>query len=191
MAAMRVTTRLFGGHKGSRAWLGSLHVGGGVMRGWNVSGFTTLEARTIGGDAQILAPVFVRGPRNGVGLETQWSPGPLRITAEWMQVRDARLGQGIDGDDLRALVGRGWHVSGVWQVFKHRDRDGWLQAYFFRELEIAGRMESIAFGAGTAADASVIHPRADAIPWQTLRAVTVGATWRLNKLQPRADQRDC
>jgi len=181
MVALRLTTRPMGAGKDAPRWLRSLRVGGAVTRGWNVSGVSSLEARTLQGDAPILEPVFVRGPRNSVGLETQWSPGPVRVNAEWMQVRDARLGQGIDGGDLPALVARGWYVSGVWQLVKHRNRDGWVQAHVFRELEIAGRIESIAFGAGRATLASVIHPRANAIPWQTLRAITIGATWRWNK----------
>jgi hypothetical protein len=181
MVAMRVTSRPAGARKDAPWWLRPLRVGGSLTRGWNPSGYTTLDARTLEGDAPMLEPVFVRGPRNSVGLDTQWAPGPVRVNAEWMQVRDARLGQGIDGNDLPDLVGRGWYVSGAWQVVKHRDRDGWVQAHVFREVEIAGRIESIAFGAGRASAASVVHPRAEAIPWQTLRALTIGATWRWNR----------
>jgi hypothetical protein len=70
----------------------------------------------------------------------------------------------------------------VYQVARHRGKHvDWVTKSFFREVEIGARYEGIAFGTGSAAPDVVTHPRAEIIPWHGLRALTLGATWRLNK----------
>jgi hypothetical protein len=99
-----------------------------------------------------------------------------------MQIRETRDGQAFDGGDLPDFLGRGWYVSGVYQLARHHGKHlDWKTKSFFREVEVGARYEGIAFGTGSSATDVVSHPRADIIPWHGLHAFTLGATWRLNK----------
>lgn len=168
--------------------LRSLRLGVSLLRGSNGPSLTSLGAATFDANDDLFEPMYVNGPRAGVGTHVQWSPGPLRLNAEWIDLREARHGQGLDGRDLRALHGRGWYTSAVWRVarWRHKD-DGWLPRALLRDLEVGARFETIAFGTGGdaidggAGGPFVLHPRAEIIPWQRLRAVTLGTTWRLNR----------
>jgi hypothetical protein len=185
LGAGRVTVRPFAARRERRdkaLALRSLRVGASVLRGWNASGFSTLEVRTLDGHEPLLDSYLVRGPRRGLGLEAQWSPGPVLLSAEWMNVHESRRGQAVDGGDLPDLIGRGWYMSAVWKAARLRGRDhGWLRQSLFRELEIVGRLERISLGTGDADTTAILHPRAEAVPWQALRALTLGGSWRLNR----------
>lgn len=57
---------------------------------------------------------FVQGPRRRVGLEGRWRRGPVGFSAEWLQAREAREGQGSVLDDLPAQIATGWYAGGTW-----------------------------------------------------------------------------
>lgn len=182
LGAGRVTLRPFVTRKDKGLSFRSLRVGASLFRGWNNSGFSTLDVRTIDGHEPLLDSYLVRGPRRGLGLEAQWSPGPVLLSAEWMDVHESRRGQAVDGGDLPDLIGHGWYTSAVWKAARLRGRDhSWLRQSLFRELEIVGRLESISLGTGGADAMAILHPRAERVPWQVLRALTLGGSWRLNR----------
>ncbi len=177
--AARLLLRPFAGAKAPPPAAGSLRVGASLLRGDNRPGFTRFGVRTTGSRTAILQPIYVNGPRTGVGLEAHWSPGPVRVAGEWIEVREARRGQALDGSDLPDLAGRGWYASALWRVVG--PATGGARRFWLRSLELGARTESIAFGTGRAAATAFVNPRAEAIPWQRLRAQTVGATWAVNR----------
>jgi Phosphate-selective porin O and P len=181
LTAARATIKPFTRWHRGKSSLKSLRFGAAVLHGSNVSTLTTLGAATLDRDDPLFEPVYVNGPRNGLGTEVQWTPGPLRVNAEWIQIREARDGQALDGSDLPDLLGRGWYVSGVWRVVRWRHQDEWFARAFLREIEVGARYEGIAFGTGDGPDDVVIHPRAEIIPWQSLHVLTLGGTWHLNE----------
>jgi hypothetical protein len=194
LSAARVTVRPFARGDGTRqprtagvratptSPMRSLQLGVSVLRGSNVPSLSGLGARTFDSDELLFEPVYVNGPRIGVGTELQWSPGPLRVNAEWIAIQEDRRNQALDGSTLPALRARGWYASAIWRIARWRhDDDRWLARALLREVEIGARFEGIAFGTGDAPDTIVIHPRAEIIPWQDLHVLTLGTTWRLNR----------
>jgi hypothetical protein len=183
--AARATSRPFTRRRGGNSSLRTLQIGVAMTRDRALPGLTGLGAATIYADDPLIDPVYVNGPRTGFGTELQWSMARLRVNAEWMRIRESRESQAIDGGDLADFLGRGWYVSTVYRVARWRDEQGsWLARALRRELEIGVRLEGISFGTGTlptTGDQLVLHPRADLVPWHTLRALTLGATWRLNR----------
>ncbi len=61
---------------------------------------------------RFLDSVYVQGQRFRAGGDVEWSPGPWRFLAEALQVRDDRLQQGLDLEDLPSVVGTGVSLSG-------------------------------------------------------------------------------
>jgi phosphate-selective porin len=59
---------------------------------------------------------FVHGRRRRIGLEAAARRGPVRLTGEWLQGREERLGQGSVLDDLPAQVATGWSAAATWIV---------------------------------------------------------------------------
>ena len=59
---------------------------------------------------------FVNGTRLRAGAEFSWMPGPFALKAEYITVREQRLGQGLREEDIPDLLERGWYVYGTWVV---------------------------------------------------------------------------
>jgi hypothetical protein len=182
LGAARVTAKPFLSWRDGKTLFESLQVGVAVTRDRSLPSLTRFGASTLDNDDDIFEPVYINGPRTGVGTELHWTPGRARINAEWMQIRETRDGQAFGGGDLPDFLGRGWYISGVYRVARWRDKNrDWLTRSVLREVEIGARLEGIAFGTGTSATDVVTHPRAEIIPWHGLHALTLGATWRLNR----------
>ena len=180
LAATRVTIRPFAALPEANA-LRTLRLGVAGFRDSVLPGLATLGVSTRDGGESMFSPVYVNGPRSGVGTELRWTPAArLRIYAEWMQVRTSRHAQALDGGDLPALAGQGWYASAIYRVAQSRGSGGWITRWLFRELEVGGRFEGIRFGTGPGT-VDVIHPRTAVVPWHSLHALTLGATWRLNR----------
>jgi hypothetical protein len=170
------------GHRGHL--LRSLELGVAGLRGRSVPMLTTLGVRTLDARERLFQPVYVNGPRGGVGAEARWSPGRLRLSGEWIHVREARDGQALDGRDLPALVASGWYASAIYQIVRvgRRSDAHWLAAALLRDIEVGARLEGIGFRSGAnPGRAGLVHPRADAVPRHDLRALTFGASWRLGR----------
>ena len=115
----------------------------------------------------------VSGRRNRLGGELRWTPGPFRINAEWIQLRDQRLGQGLLGEVLPDLVARGWYLSTAWKV------PGRVSAR--HPLWLAVRQERLRFqGAAHPGDPSR-SPRAANIFPNGNQATTLGVTCRIHR----------
>jgi phosphate-selective porin len=123
----------------------------------------------------------VQGQRQRLGLDGSWGLGPASLKAEFFRAREDRQGQGplCDGpacEDLSAVEGTGWSLSGLWLVNvpkKRRNDPG------PRSLELGVRFESLRFDdpSPTSPFESIVD-RARNIRPQGLRAFTAGATFR-------------
>jgi phosphate-selective porin len=125
---------------------------------------------------------FVQGQRRRIGAEAAFRRGPVRLTGEWMQAREERLGQGSVLDDLPSQIATGWSAAATWLVTGER-KTGNIKpkrALFHGPgaIEIGARLEDLHFdddgpgggfeGAGTRA--RNIRPAAD-------RIFTGGLSW--------------
>jgi hypothetical protein len=175
LVAARVTARPFLRQKKGRAGLDTLRVGTSFLQGRAESGASGFELRTFNRETLLAAPP-VGGTRRGHGIEVQWEPGRVRLTGEWILMRDERNGQALDGGDLHALQARGWYTSAVWRVWAPRKAAGVQGERIVRAIDLAARIEGLSLGTGHASTTTIVHPRADEVPWHTLQVVTLGTT---------------
>jgi phosphate-selective porin OprO/OprP len=151
-------------------------------------GLHGLQARTVFGYPFLAEPdLWVKGPRRRFGVEARIRPGPASIKAEFMRLTSARLGQGIDGQDLRDFDASGWYVSGTWAVTGEKKADGLERPRhpFLRggigAVELAARLEKLTFGTLDGGPEASTSPRADVVLGNADRAVTLGVNWYLNR----------
>ena len=175
LVAARVTARPFFVRRGPRSALGSLRFGASWLRGQSPSGVSSAELRSFSRQT-LLAPMPVGGMRTGLGFEAQWEPGPVRFAGEWIAIDDERQGQALDGGNLRPLRARGWYGSAVWRVLSPRRSGAPSERRWLRAVDLAARVEGLSIGTGRVTPDAVVHPRAEEVPWHSLRAVTLGGT---------------
>ena len=150
-------------------------------------GFTSIRGQTFL-DATFFQPNFwAQGQRRRIGVEARWRPGPFSVKSEYMRVTTERLGQSVEDTDLSPLVATGWYVSGTWAITGERKADGltaprrpFLQGGY-GAIEVAGRVERLAFGSLATGDAPSTSVRADVVQGNADRALTLGANWYVNR----------
>ncbi|NWF84045.1 MAG: hypothetical protein HXY18_09480 [Bryobacteraceae bacterium] len=183
-AALRLTGRPL-----SKSGLfGSLTLGGAFNRAGVPEGLVSLRGRTTGKET-FFSEVFVNGTRMRTGAEFSWTPGPFALKAEFISVREQRLGQGLRQEDLPDLLERGWYVYGTWAITgQNKARGlargrGWLLGgkNRFGALELAVRAESIRFASDTNAGRPSRTQRAANILQTSDRAWTFGVNWYANQ----------
>jgi hypothetical protein len=157
----------------------SLRAAVAMTRGERSAGLTSLAGRTLPDRALFTLPVFVQGREQRLGVDGQWSPGPLRLGAEWMRLSQERRGQGLDGADLPRFVASGWYASAVWRVFHRRGGDRRLAADWMRAVDVGLRVEGTSFDAGV--PPALASGPAEAVPPSRHRAVTAGTTWTAHR----------
>lgn len=59
---------------------------------------------------------FVDGQRRRLGADAAYVRGPFAVKGEFLHLREERLGQGANFEDLPAVIGRGWAFSASWLV---------------------------------------------------------------------------
>ncbi len=124
--------------------------------------------------------VYVQGARLRLGADMQWSPGPWRFVAEALRLRDERLEQGLDFEDLPAVIGTGFSATVVRRLRRRQNRSGSLlvNALLRRPLDLALRYDYIALDdAGGASGTDSVRPRATDIRARASHGLTVGSTW--------------
>jgi phosphate-selective porin OprO and OprP len=130
------------------------------------------------------APVFVNGRRLRVGGDVDWRPGPFGVRAEIMRVEDQRLDQGLRGETLPPLRSDGWYVSGTWAVAGRRAMklaEASRVPVAFKGLELASRIEALAFGSLAESEPALRNPRAAHLASIDEHAYTFGVNWTLNR----------
>jgi hypothetical protein len=108
--------------------------------------------------------VYVQGRRTRIGGDVEWSPGPLQFTVETLRVRDERREQGVDMDDLPALVGLATNLSARWRFAPRRD--------------VVVRYEYVGFDdVGPDTALASVRPRAADVRLRSAQVVTLGGSW--------------
>jgi phosphate-selective porin OprO/OprP len=131
--------------------------------------------------------VIVNGRRRRVGLESQLRYGPASLKGEWMRAETERRGESVEDTDLSPLVGEGWYVSGSYALTGDRKADGLDKPKkpLFQggagAIELAARIESLAFRSGSASEPPSRSPRAEVVRGNRDRVVTLGANWYVNR----------
>lgn len=135
---------------------------------------------------RFFAPHFaVRGTRHRLGTELRWRPGPFSVQSELVRVIDERDGQSTTNSDLPPVAATAWYLQGSWLLTGERKAKGAdvprrpLFAGGIGSIELAGRVESLAFGRRDA-DA-ILAPRAASLPRHADTAVTAGVNWSPNR----------
>jgi len=150
-------------------------------------GFPALRGRTVL-DAAFFKPDFlVRGRRRRLGVEAQWRPGPFSLKSEFIRVSTERRGLSVEDTDLSPLISDGWYVSGTWAITGEKKASGLdtprkpILRGGFGAVEVAGRVERLAFKSDAAGEAPSTSPRADVILGNGDRVLTLGVSWYLNR----------
>jgi hypothetical protein len=113
--------------------------------------------------------LYEQGRRLRVATDIEWDLGAWRITAEGLRVRDQRVKQGLDYEDLASLISRGWSIGTWWRFGKAR--------------HLGLRYEWIGFDdAGPETGRDSVRPRASDVRARAAQAVTAGLSWKPHSL---------
>lgn len=146
-------------------------------------GFAAIRGRTALDASFFPADVWVRGRRQRTGLEARWQPGPFSVKAEYMRVSTERREQSIESTDLSPLIATGWYVSGTWVATGENKANGLdrprqsILRGGVGVIELAARIEALAFRSGASGEPPSTSPRADVIAGNRDRVATFGVNW--------------
>ena len=160
-------------------------IGIAYTRAYVPEGLNSLRGEDIWG-YDFFAPVYVKGHRQRVGLQFDWSPGSTGFRAEWMRSTEQRLGQGNRNEDLSDLIGTAWYTSATW-IVTGEDKDSDVtpdDALFqggFGAVEIGARYDQLRFRSATRTGRAFRNPRSDYLLPNTGSTITVGANWLVNR----------
>lgn len=149
-------------------------------------GLNSLRGQSVWGTEDFFEPVYVKGRRQRLGAQFDWTPGPAGLKAEWMQSREQRLGQSNRNEDLSDFIGTGWYVSGTWFV-TGEDKDDNVNPRnpIFQggigAIEIGARYDQLEFSSANNTGAAFTNPRADPLLANTDQVWTFGVNWLLNR----------
>jgi phosphate-selective porin len=179
--AARVTAAVFRPLVGEQAALRSLRLGAAYTNGNLPEGLNSLRGETPYG-FDFFEPVYVKGRRQRIGLELDWTPGPFGVRAEWIQSREDRLGQGLGNIDLSDFIGTGWYVSGTWIVTgQDKDDNISMRRSLLRggpgAIELTVRYEQLGFGSASNEGPPQRNPRAENLLENRDRIWTAGVNW--------------
>jgi phosphate-selective porin OprO/OprP len=131
--------------------------------------------------------VIVNGRRRRIGVESQLRYGAASVKGEWMRVDTERRGESVEDSNLSPLIGEGWYVSGSYALTRDRKADGLdkpkkpLFQGGVGAIELAARLESLAFRSGASGEPPSRSPRADVILGNRDRVTTLGVNWYVNR----------
>ena len=126
--------------------------------------------------------VYVQGTRQRLGLQADWSPGPVGFRAEWMQSREERLGQSNRNQDLSDYIGSAWYTSATW-ILTGEDKDSDvtpndpLFGGGIGVVEVGVRYDSLTFESESKEGTDFTNPRADHLTPNTDNTLTFGVNW--------------
>src|SRR5206468_2856283 len=110
---------------------------------------------------------------------------------------EQRKEQGVRVNDLPDKISRGWYVTGTWMAFgkmksKGKEpKDPFITGHGFGALELAARLDVIAFYSNVTTGLPSRSPRAANILPNSARTWTAGASWYINhfaKIQANAQR---
>jgi phosphate-selective porin len=149
-------------------------------------GLNSLRAESVWGTKKFFDRVYVKGRRQRLGAQFDWTPGPVGVKAEWMQSREQRNGQSNRNEDLSDLIGTAWYVTGSWFVtgedkgnnlkVKHPFLRGGVGA-----IELAVRYDELEFRSASTTGTAFTNPRADHLVPNADGVWTFGVNWTTSK----------
>ena len=111
----------------------------------------------------------MQGRRERTGVELRWRPGPFSVKSEYMRVATERRGQSVEDTNLSPLLATGWYISSTWAVTGENKAGGlnkprrpFLRGGF-GALEVAVRLEGLAFSSAGSDGLSSFSVRADVV----------------------------
>jgi phosphate-selective porin len=131
--------------------------------------------------------IDVRGHRLRLGAELLWEPGPFKVQGEVIRVRDQRLGQGVQDDDLPDLIERGWYMTTAWVVTGEKSsgrivpRRDFIRGRGIGAVQLAARYEQLRFGSAEHPGSPSRSPRAANILSASERIASFGVNWYQNR----------
>jgi phosphate-selective porin OprO/OprP len=126
--------------------------------------------------------VYVQGTRQRVGLQADWSPGPLGFKAEWMRSREQRLGQSNRNEDLSDFLGTAWYTSATC-ILTGEDKDSDvtpndpLFAGGIGVVELGVRYDRLTFESASTEGPDFTNPRSDHLTPNADSTLTFGVNW--------------
>jgi phosphate-selective porin OprO/OprP len=149
-------------------------------------GLNSLRGETVYGTTEFFEPVYVKGRRTRMGVELNYNPGPVGLSAEWMQAREQRKNQGLGDVDLSDLITTGWYTSATWLLTGEDKNDfDTPRAPLFQggigALELGVRYERLGFESAEKVGPAFANPRAEHILGNSDRVWTFGVNWFANR----------
>ena len=122
--------------------------------------------------------LYVDGLRARVAADANWRPGPWRVTGEVLRATDARDGQGLDLEDLPALVSFGWSSAITREFGRQRGKS----RSRIHEWDLGFRFDSLAFDdAGPQTTGDSVRPRATDVRARGGQTLTTAASWKFSR----------
>jgi len=149
-------------------------------------GLNSLRGESVHDTGEYFPPVYVNGRRTRTGLELSYLPGPVSVTAEWMEAREQRRRQGIGDVDLSDVITRGWYAAATWLLTGENKDDfdtprrplfsGGLGA-----IEVAARYEVLTVVSAATDGPAFRNPRAEHLLGNSDSVWTLGVNWFPNR----------
>jgi phosphate-selective porin OprO and OprP len=145
-------------------------------------GLNSLRGESFWGTADFFERVYVKGRRQRIGAQFEWTPGPASLKAEWLQSREQRKEQSNRDADLSDYIGTAWYVSGTWFV-TGEDKDANVNARkpLFQggpgAIELAVRYERLGFESASKVGTSFTNPRSEFLTPNSNTVLTAGVNW--------------
>ena len=149
-------------------------------------GLNSLRGQSVYGTADFFEPVYIKGRRQRLGAQFEWTPGPTGFKAEWMQSREQRIGQSNRNQDLSDFVATGWYGSATWFVTGESKSDNVdVKKPLFQggigAVELGARYDQLELGSASRTGTAFTNPRAEHLVSNGDGVWTFGVNWMLNR----------
>jgi phosphate-selective porin len=148
-------------------------------------GLNSLRGESVWG-AHFFERVYVKGRRQRIGTQFEWTPGPASVKAEWMQSREQRLEQSNRDEDLSDFIASAWYVAGTWFLTgESKDNNVRAKKPLLQggpgAIELAARIERLGFESAAKTGLAFTNPRNDNQIPNSDTVFTVGLNWTTTK----------
>ena len=149
-------------------------------------GLNSLRGESVWGTEKFFERVYVKGRRQRLGAQFDWTPGPVGVKAEWMQSREDRKEQSNRNQDLSDFIATAWYVTGTWFV-TGEDKDNNIKVKHpllkggVGAIELAVRYDELGFASASKTGTPFTNPRADYLTPNADGVWTFGVNWTTSK----------
>jgi phosphate-selective porin len=145
-------------------------------------GLNSLRGESVWGTERFFERVYVKGRRQRLGAQFDWTPGPVGVKAEWMQSREERQEQSNRNADLSDFIGTAWYVTGTWFVTgEDKDNNITPRHPLLRggvgAIELAIRYDELKFESAGKSGTAFTNPRAEYLLPNVDGVWTFGVNW--------------